>query len=522
MKLLQNIINKQTSTQQNQKPVNIYSIAMGKKKYRKNYIEYDNLERANKPQNSTAITSVIGEQAKKLLAVAVQKLKGNRKVFVTNHRYISKTTGRGQRQNLNSINEIKEYFDIKFYKKYDYEGKIYRNSYVFSCKENESCNPKFFAGSNTLQNKEVKGIQPLHKNNNTKSIRSSTYKHKSEFTKNSNFDYNIEPINNIKISLKKATDDNFQLKIIKNLKVTTNNPFTEVKNQPFQMDYPKKKIVLAIKKENTADSLFHNQSKNLVDMTLLLDDMMCQELRLKSGRNFSNTFIYQRLLAMSKKSELVNRNFRIRKGFIAYFSKVLSNEKHDSVKVDNVNFRLRSNITTEEFHIQKQEKYLSTIEYSQCISPEWNFKRKLCAVLERNKAYNLLLAIKKVSFQENKLIIVLKRFIELTKIEYTTILSEAQAVFNVNYYYKNNQTVQKLKFVIEKESDFNTIFLIAKNRKEEDLPEGLWGKMVRRFIINNGKDVYQNWFSKLVELIQKNILELKNKLLVLEIKLISN
>ena len=100
-------------------PAAIYDIAKSRSKYRKQYIAYDNLERANKPQNATAVTSVIGEKALKLVSVVAQKRKGERTEFIANSKYIAKITGKKRRQNINIINQIKDtVFKIIFYKKY--------------------------------------------------------------------------------------------------------------------------------------------------------------------------------------------------------------------------------------------------------------------------------------------------------------------------------------------------------------------------------------------------------------------
>ena len=84
-------------------PAAIYDIAKSRSKYRKQYIAYDNLERANKPQNATAVTSVIGEKALKLVSVVAQKLKGERTEFIANLNYIAKITGKKRRQNILKI-----------------------------------------------------------------------------------------------------------------------------------------------------------------------------------------------------------------------------------------------------------------------------------------------------------------------------------------------------------------------------------------------------------------------------------
>jgi hypothetical protein len=101
-----------------------------------------------------------------------------------------------------------------------------------------------------------------------------------------------------------------------------------------------------IKEDRSSKSTFlkKQEPRSLSDMYHLLDQSIFDELRSKGGRDFSNNFISQRVLAMSKKPQLQTRNFKTREGFIAYMSLALKYELHDAVKTANIDFRLRANI----------------------------------------------------------------------------------------------------------------------------------------------------------------------------------
>lgn len=58
----------------------------------------------------------------------------------------------------------------------------------------------------------------------------------------------------------------------------------------------------------------------------------------------------------------------------------------------SIDFRLLANITAADRAYQEQERFLTEIENSRQVTPEWHFKKKLTSVLERSKAYGLLLA----------------------------------------------------------------------------------------------------------------------------------
>ena len=112
-------------TKQNQAPATIYDIAKGKTKYRKQFIAFEKIERANKPKNSTAVTSVVGGHGVNIVSVVAQKLRGKRREFIANLNYIAKITGKKRRQNINIINQINgTAFNVTSYKKY----KNHRNS----------------------------------------------------------------------------------------------------------------------------------------------------------------------------------------------------------------------------------------------------------------------------------------------------------------------------------------------------------------------------------------------------------
>lgn len=89
----------------------------------------------------------------------------------------------------------------------------------------------------------------------------------------------------------------------------------------------------------------YSKAKTLSEMIPSIDNKICDELRSKSGRPFSNNFITQLVLKMSKNPK-VKATFNYLKGFIAYMVKVLQHEKHDAVKTGNIDFKFKININT--------------------------------------------------------------------------------------------------------------------------------------------------------------------------------
>lgn len=99
----------------------------------------------------------------------------------------------------------------------------------------------------------------------------------------------------------------------------------------------------------------YSEPKNLEGMIPLINNEICDELRSKSGRPFSDNFIIQLVLKMSKNPK-ITATFNYLKGFIAYMAKALQYEKHDAVKTGNINFRFKANIPVNNNEHQEQQR----------------------------------------------------------------------------------------------------------------------------------------------------------------------
>jgi len=322
-------------TEPQQEPATIYDISHGKSRYRKQYIAYDNIERANKPKNATAVTSVAGEKAQKVVSVVAQKIKGRRKEFIANLNYIAKITGKKRRQNINIINQINgTAFNVTSHKKY----KNHRNCYVFTHLEKvvkiDESKVQNFAQLELLQTAEISYSQVLYKNNNTESIRYNVHTHESNFLQNS------EEV---------ISDKNNTTQIIELAK-------EPVKPAKFKKRLPneRKKPTRGELKARIYKPFAYSKPKTLSDMLPLIDGSTCDELRSKSGRPFSDNFITQLVLKMSRDHRL-RPVFNYRSGFISYMVKALKHELHDAVKTGNIGFRFKANIPVNNNENQERE-----------------------------------------------------------------------------------------------------------------------------------------------------------------------
>ena len=149
---------------------------------------------------------------------------------------------------------------------------------------------------------------------------------------------------------------------------------TEETTDPIIVTFPKRLVKLkkrllnkrkkptnAEKKAKVYKPFAYAKPKNLADMLPLIDPVTCEELRSKSGRHFSDNFIIQLVLKMSKNSK-IKTSFDYKNGFIAYMARALRYEKHDAVKTENINFRFKANIPANSDEHQEQQKQLKLLK----------------------------------------------------------------------------------------------------------------------------------------------------------------
>ena len=439
--------------------------------YRKSYISWDKLERANKPDNYTEKTRYLSKNAKALLSVVYQKLK-KQPVLLLNHKYISTITNSGSRQNQRIIQEIKDVVDVSYKRGItELNERKYKNSYEFKLKNNtidESIQRTKMSDKNASST--------IYRENNNIKIRS-----RANFVKNSS--------------------DSF---------FTEENHNTEPDNKIEEQGDKTLKTEVASAKENnlTHDTSviphntngFLDSGKYLSEILDYLTDEMCSTLRSKCGKDYTDKAIKEIAKAVSRSKKGSKAFFYHIKGFIAYLSKILFYEKRDPVKINSINYYITANQTSEEQIIRKQEKYLTDIEYSLQVSPEWHLKKKLAAVLERSKAYNVLTSYKSLNIKENRAIIQLNRFIVLSEIDKDIILQQIQATHEKMDDNENYQQVEFLELVMPDKSVLSTT--TDAYQLEQNFPkrEGVWGKIRESFaksFASGGDNLDKAWTSHL-------------------------
>jgi|GEM_PF-911069 len=357
----------------------------------------------------------------------------------------------------------------------------------------------------------------IYKDENIKEYRSNTQAQRSNFLLDSDSSIQTKTIEFVETKKNVASEESptasnsNRSTTIKQL--TKNKPIPNKRKKPTNSSIKAKIIKL----------VSYSKPKSLGEMHQLLDQAMYDELRSKSGREFSNNFIAQKVLAMSKNPK-ITASFRYKAGFISYMSIALRHEMHDTVKTSGESFRLRVNMTEEDRQDGEVEKFLTGIEQEAIrhVCPENQLKAKLANTLEKTKAYQLLSRFREFKVSGDTVQIRLNRVLSLTESEKALILAEVQATYETVDFNGNYQSIKHLEFLVEKSAqDFGLTKScnsniqgrnLGSNRSEPlNLPKGVWGEALQKLISEYGVDTYKHWFSKLTATVDEftKIIELK-------------
>ena len=301
----------------------LYSFKEEKARYRKHYLPWDKINRANKKVKPVRQKSFfLSSPANKLLSAVMGKLIKGERVFL-NHKYISTFTFVERRQNVRIIEELEDILNITYHNSITIDGKKYRYSYEFSYKQQNLGNTA--SVENSVETFMSQQNDPLYIYKENKDIEDIDLK--------SNFLQNSED--------SQSTTNCHLLKI--------QSP--EVKTPPIETVKFKKRLSNERKKPTNAERkarIYHfNQYKEPQSLShhypLIKED--CTKLQSLSGRDFTLNAMNEILLDMSKR---LDNRFCSKAQFMAYFGKCLRFEMRDAVKTGNDNFRIKANIPKEE------------------------------------------------------------------------------------------------------------------------------------------------------------------------------
>jgi hypothetical protein len=302
-----------TQKQEQEVPANqdqlckLYSFKEEKARYRKSYIDWDKIKRANNKAIRQK-AKYLSKDAQAILAPIIQGLKRGKRVFF-NHKYISSITLCKRRQNQNIIKQLESVLDITYHNSITYNGKKHRFSYEFSYKLTKLENISYPEHSIEQFSAQQNELLYIYKENN-----------------------NIEDID-LESNFLQNSESN-KIQEIFTTKVT------KLKKRPSNK---RKKPTIAQAK---ARIYRFNQYKEPQDLKhhypLTKEDG--SKLQSLSGRDFTLNAMNEILLDMSKRRD--NR-FCSKAQFMAYFGKCLRFEMRDAVKTGKDNFRIKANIPEE-------------------------------------------------------------------------------------------------------------------------------------------------------------------------------
>ena len=473
----------------------LYSFKKEKARYRKSYIDWDKIKRAN--QNCIREKAKhLSDAAKAILAPVIQKLEKGERVFL-NHKYISTLTFCKRGQNCNIIKQLESVLDITYRNSITVDGKTYRHSYEFAyykqvivpqednstaqfIKRSDSLNPSYQASSDTsIENKDIQYI------------RSNVHAHESNFLQNSEsikLEENTEPQI---VELPKEP--------VKPVKLKT-RPTNKRKKRT---NAKRKARIYCFNQYKEPQGLKHHYPLTKEDAT---------KLQSLSGRDFKLNAMNEILLDMSKR---LDNRFCSKAQFMAYFGTCLKYEKRDAVKTGNDNFRIKANVTPinqKEIDKEKQiEQYLAEVEQKAIthVCPENQLKARIANVLEPIRAYALLSNIKDLQFTGSIARIYLRADCQLSGYEKDVVLSQVKSIYS-----SGEVNIESVEYLVEnacRQVNAQNEVWTKTTVVMPTLPQGVWGDICQKLIETCGIHVYNNWFSKLTPVIdeQNKIIELK-------------
>ena len=252
---------------------------------------------------------------------------------------------------------------------------------------------------------------------------------------------------------------------------------------------------------------FLGSGKHLSEMLEYITGEVCNTLRSSSGKNFTDRAIKEIAKAVSRSKKGAKAFFYHINGFIAYLSKILRFEKRDPVKISSINYYITANLTEEERSIQEQEKYLSEIEYSQKVSPEWHLKKKLAAVLRRDIAYKILLNYQRSERKGHIFKIYLTEQVAIGQMDKQIILNQVKATQERIGANGNIESIEEIEFIFqekrEQKSEKGESEKLAEIESREEIKKlPIWLQIRKHFMhycfdIRDGIGRDKIWLSKL-------------------------
>jgi hypothetical protein len=469
------------------------------------------LFRANVVLNNqrTDKTRYLSLKAVEIANAVLHKIVNGKKVLLS-HQYLSKITECDtSKQNNNIIAQLANLFDITNHNFLYRDGKVYRHHVEFKLKASVLEEAKD-SGALISEFHWKKISSPINNNKNISN--------RNIISSRSNFS-NVKNSNSQNLSTEPEEAKNLVAK-----GSCVNSQANQQATESFET--PQKPQVIETtshtkppstrqredtpRPNNVVRNGFLGGSKHISEIQSYLTDELCETLRSKSGKLFTNKAIREitKAIAASKKGRYVE--FKHVNGIVSYLTPALANEKRDPNKIGGEGYYTLAGMTAEDKLLHEREKYLNQVENSgiQARCDYTQYRARIAGQFPINLAYDLLTNMVEVKKQENVLKIAMHKPVPLGENHVQLLLKHAKGIGGY-------AGVNKLEFVVMA-SNSNIVSALTRScerqtakisqsadrseltlREEIQLPQGNWGKICTAFVSEYGFDLYRYWLAGL-------------------------
>lgn len=501
------------------------------------------LFRANVVLNNqrTDKTRYLSLKSVEIANTVLHKIVNGRKVLLS-HQYLSKITECDtSKQNNNIIAQLANLFDITNHNFLYRDGKVYRHHVEFKlkasvleeAKDSGALISEFHwkkISSPINNNKNISNRNIIRsranfsnvKNSNSQNLGTEPEKAKNLVAKGSciNSQANQQAPESFK------TPQELQVVETTSPKAATVTPIRTKAQRPSnkrrtRSNAEQKQIRAAnVPATKTAPKVVSNGflagGKRLSEIQPYLTDELCEKLRSKSGKLFTNKAIREITKAIAASDKGSQAFFYHINGVVSYLIPALIREKRDPNKIGSESYYTTAGMTAEDKLLHEREKYLNETEnsgiHARCDYTQ--YRARIAGQFPVNLAYALLTNMVEVKKQEHVLKVTMHKLVPLSKNYVQLLLKHAKGIGGY-------AGVSGLEFVgIASNSNFLSDLTQCRNseprseltlREETKLPKGNWGKVCSAFISEYGFDLYRYWLAGLevTENSEKGTIELR-------------
>lgn len=250
--------------------------------------------------------------------------------------------------------------------------------------------------------------------------------------------------------------------------------------------------------------------KRLSEIQPYLSDELCETLRSKSGKLFTNKAIREITKAIAASDKGSQAFFYHINGVVSYLIPALIREKRDPNKVGSDSYYTTAGMTAEDKLLYEREKYLNETEnsgiHARCDYTQ--YRARIAGQFPTNLAYTLLTNMVEVKMEKNVLKITMHKLVTLGENYAHLLLNHAKGIggyAGVNELEfvgiaSNSNIASKLSRNCESQTAATSQSTVVPNlvqREEPQLPQGNWGKVCTAFVSEYGFDLYRYWLAGL-------------------------